>query len=238
MNNRLLITGSSRGIGASIARSAKSAGFDVLLHGSRRSPELLKIAEELDAPMLVFDVTDEKSVKKEMDKIGHLHALVNSAGVNISKPFEELTIEDWKVVYSVNVFGMATVIRHCLPLFEETGQLCRIVNIASVKGIYAAAGRPAYSSAKAAVVQLTSALAKELAPKVLVNCVSPGFTATDMTSETWSERIEKQVDSILLGRMASPDEIATAVQFFYDRRCTYITGQNLIVDGGFSLKND
>ena len=87
------------------------------------------------------------------------------------------------------------------------------------------------------MINITCGLAKELAPNILVNSVSPGFINTEMTASSWSERIEKQVNSILLQRMANPIEVAQVVLFLCSDRCTYITGQNINVDGGFSIKN-
>ena len=96
----------------------------------------------------------------------------------------------------------------------------------------------AYASSKAAVINLTTGLAKELAPKILVNAVAPGFTSTEMTESTWSDRIKEQVGNILLQRMADPSEIAEVVLFLSSEASEYITGQTINVDGGFSIKND
>ena len=114
----------------------------------------------------------------------------------------------------------------------------KVINIASIKGLYSSVGRVAYASSKAAVINLTTGLAKELAPKVLVNAVAPGFTNTEMTDNTWNDRIKKQVDNILLQRMANPKEIAEVVLFLSSEASEYITGQTINVDGGFSIKND
>ena len=121
---------------------------------------------------------------------------------------------------------------------KSSKHIGRIVNIASIKGLYSSVGRVAYASSKAAVINLTTGLAKELAPKILVNAVAPGFTSTEMTENTWSDRIKKQVDNILLKRMADPKEIAEVVLFLSGDKNKYITGQTINVDGGFSIKND
>jgi len=121
---------------------------------------------------------------------------------------------------------------------KRSRHTCKITNISSIKGFYSSVGRVAYSSSKAAVINLTTGLAKELAPEILVNAVAPGFTSTEMTEDTWSERIKKQVDNILLKRMASPMEIAEVVLFLSGDKNKYITGQTINVDGGFSIKND
>ena len=170
--------------------------------------------------------------------IEYIDVLINSAGVNISKPFEELTDEEWKAVYNTNVFGLVNVTRQVIPLIQNSKYIGKIINIASIKGLYSSVGRLAYASSKAAVINLTTGLAKELAPNILVNAVAPGFTNTEMTENTWSERIKKQVDSILLKRMAHPEEIAEVVMFLSSEKSKYITGQTINIDGGFSIKDD
>lgn len=238
MKKTILITGSSRGIGAAIALLAKERGYEVLLHGSRYSAHLGELANKLDSKYLIFDVSNEEEVKLALSKTTQINVLVNSAGVNISKAFDDLTDTDWKAVYDVNLFGLVNVIKHVIPIMKQSKSTGKIINIASIKGLYASVGRVAYASSKAAVINLTTGLAKELAPGILVNAVAPGFTNTEMTDSTWSERIKKQVDNILLKRMAEPKEIAEAVLFLSSNSNEYITGQTINIDGGFSIKND
>ena len=238
MSKVILITGSSRGIGASLAYLSKRSGYKVILHGQTESKKLLDLSKELASEYVCFDIRNESEIIHAFSRIPKLDVLVNSAGLNISKPFDDLTLSDWHQIYNINVFGLSTVIKHALPIIRKSREVGRIVNIASVKGTYSAVGRLAYASSKSAVINLTSGLAKELAPDILVNCVSPGFTATEMTRKTWSDRIKKQVSSILLGRIADPEEIAEVIMFLCSEKCTYITGQNIIVDGGFGIRND
>ena len=234
----ILITGSSRGIGASIARLAKASGYEVILHGRTASSVLVDLAKELDSQYVIFDVCKENEVADVIAGINVIDVLVNSAGLNISKSFVNLTDDDWRSIYDINVFGLASVTRHVVPIMMNSESLSRIINIASIKGLYSSVGRVAYASSKAAVINLTSGLAKELAPKILVNAVAPGFTNTEMTENTWSDRIKKQVSNILLERMADPIEIANLVLFLSSDANSYITGQTINIDGGFSIKND
>ena len=125
-----------------------------------------------------------------------------------------------------------------MPIIKKSQGFKKIINIASVKGTYSAVGYVAYASSKAAIINLTTGLAKEFAPDIMVNSVSPGFVDTEMTNRTWSKRIQKQVKSILLKRIATPDEIANVILFLCSDECTYINGQNIIVDGGFGIKNE
>ena len=238
MKKKILITGSSRGIGAAIARLAKEKGYDVLLHGRTHSSHLINLAKELDSKYIIFDVSKEDEVKQAFSEISRIDVLVNSAGVNISKAFDNLTDSDWKAIYDINLFGLVNVTRHVVPIMKRSQSIGKIINIASIKGLYASVGRVAYASSKAAVINLTTELAKELAPKILVNAVAPGFTSTEMTDNTWSDRIKKQVNNILLKRMADPKEIAEVVLFLSSSANEYITGQTINVDGGFSIKND
>ena len=237
MKNKILITGSSRGIGAAIARLAKEKGYEVLLHGRTNSSCLIELAKELDSKYLIFDISKEDEVRRALSKITQINVLVNSAGVNISKTFDDLTDTDWKAIYDVNLFGLVNVTRHVVPIMKRSKSTGKIINIASIKGLYASVGRVAYASSKAAVINLTTGLAKELAPGILVNAVAPGFTNTEMTDTTWSDRIKKQVGNILLKRMADPIEIAEVVLFLSGSASDYITGQTINVDGGFSIKN-
>lgn len=238
MTNKILVTGSSRGIGAAIARLAIRDGFEVILHGKSESKELVALSAELSSRYIVFDVSAEDQVKRAVSEVSGLYALVNSAGINISKSFLDLTDIDWKNIYDTNVFGLVNVVRHFSPVILSTPGIGKIINIASVKGCSSSVGRLGYASSKAAVINITAGLAKELAPNILVNAVAPGFTFTEMTERTWDERIKKQVEGILLGRIADPEEIAETVLFLLSSKCSYTTGQTLIVDGGFSIKND
>ena len=232
----VLITGSSRGIGAATAKACCENGFDVILHGRSETEKLLSLAEELNSKFICFDITKESEIKNSLKKLSKLDILINSAGINISKNFNELNAFDWHSVYEVNVFGLVNVIKYSYPLLKKNSP-SKIINIGSIKGIQSSVGRAAYASSKAAVINLTSSLAKEFAPEIIVNCVSPGFTNTDMTEKTWSKRINAQVKSILLDRIADPKEIAEVILFLCSDKCKYITGQNIIVDGGFSIKN-
>ena len=238
MTKTILITGSSRGIGAALARIAKKEGFNVILHGKKKSKNLVLISKALNSKYLTFDVSDTKEIKNSIKDVNKIDILVNSAGINISKPFLKLKEKDWRSTYGANLFGVTNVIKCVLPVLKKSSSPSRIINIASVKGTYSAVGHVAYASSKAALINLTAGLAKELAPNILVNSISPGFVNTDMTTKTWTKRIKKQVDSILLKRVAKPDEIANVILFLCGEKSSYITGQNIVVDGGFGIKNE
>ena len=233
----ILITGSSRGIGAEVAKLCKESGFNIILHGRSKTQELISLANKLNSEFIFFDVKKELEVKKALMNIPNSNIIINSAGINISKPFEKLDLSDWQSIYDTNVYGIVNVIKNALPILKKNKSVSKIINIASIKGTYSAVGRAAYASSKASVINITSSLAKEFAPDIIVNCVSPGFTSTEMTEKTWSKRIKDQVNTILLKRMAHPKEIAHVILFLCSDECTYITGQNINVDGGFGIKN-
>jgi len=238
MSQTIFIVGSSKGIGASLARLAKKNGYNIILHGKSLSKNLTKISKELNSKYIIFDVTNEVETRLALKKLKKIDVLVNSIGINISKSFLKLSNANWQSIYESNIFGVARVIKHVIPILKKSLSMPKIINIASVKGTYSAVGHVAYASSKAALINLTTGLAKELAPDIMVNSISPGFTNTDMTKKTWSKRIKKQVDTILLKRIAKTEEIANVILFFCSDKCSYITGQNIIVDGGFGIKHE
>ena len=132
------------------------------------------------------------------------------------------------------------IIKRVLSYFEkripqmQKNKYGRIVNIASIRAYEFASGRPVYSASKAVIVNLTAVLAKEFAPDISVNAVAPGFTETSM-AKTWDEEVLKQVKSALLGRSAQPKEIAEAILFLASEKASFITGQTILVDGGYSI---
>ena len=233
--NTILITGSSRGIGAATANLAKSYGAHVILHGKTDSQNLRNLASKLNSNYIYCDVTDEKAVIRELSRLGTIDILVNNAGINPSKTFMELTNDDWRQIFETNLLGIVNFSRAVIPQMIERKH-GKIINIASIKGYNYIVGKPAYAASKAAVIRLTSSMAEELSSYgILVNAVAPGFTETEMTRATMSTKIQEQIRRIPLGRMASPEEIAETVLFLASDKTNYITGQTIVVDGGYSL---
>jgi len=242
MNNFLsgktiLITGASGGIGSATARLAKQYGANVVVHGRTDSEKLQSIAAELQAMKISCDVTDkaeiEKAVSNAMKDVGQIDALINCAGIAPSIPFVDITKENWDEVFRVNVLGTIYFCQAVIPHMQQRHS-GRIVNIASIRGHANLASSSVYSASKAAIVNLTATMAKQLAPDIAVNAVSPGFTNTEM-KKVWDEKVWTQVKSNLLERAAEPEEIAEAILFLASDRATFITGQTILVDGGYSI---
>ncbi len=235
----ILITGSSRGIGAAAARLAHDRGAKVVVHGRSNSAELKKIAEELDAFKIYCDVSNKsavvEAVEKVVKKFGRIDGLVNSAGIARFKPFLEMENEDWQEEFETNVLGTVNFCQAVIPHMQNIDD-GSIANVSSIRGINQLVSNRgmSYSVSKVSVTGLTSALAKEFAPTIRVNAVAPGFTDTNM-AETWNDNVWKQANSALLERVAEPKEIAAAVLFLISDDSSFVTGQTLIVDGGYGL---
>ncbi len=235
----VLVTGSSSGIGMATARLAKSYGATPVIHGKTVDKDLKDLAKELGCEYIACDVSDRKAVAKAVKGVitnhGRIDALINSAGILPDESFLRSPDEEWLRIFQVNLLGTVhfcqEVVAHMLK--REYG---RIVNVSSQRGHSATANnsRMAYSASKAAVINLTASLAKEFAPHVLVNAVSPGHVKTAM-SKSWSAKSRKQSQSNLLGRALEPVEIAEVLLFLASDRNSGMTGQTVVVDGGYAM---
>lgn len=237
--NTVLITGGTRGIGAAIADVFESAGANLLLTGT--DPDQIKIlndnAQE-NRRYISADFSNPESTKSllsQIESLDRLDVCINNAGINIIKSVYEVEDEDFQRLTNVNYRAPYLICQAAAKKMREK-QYGRIVNIASIWSVVTKPGRSMYASAKTGLVGMTRALATDLAPDgILVNCVSPGFTLTDLTRESLSqEEIDEIGKQIPCERMAEPSEIAKVVAFLSSHDNTYITGQNIVVDGGFS----
>jgi 3-oxoacyl-[acyl-carrier protein] reductase len=245
----VLVTGSSRGIGAAVLTQFAGAGATCVLHfwddpdGANR-----KDADELatrlrglpGAPAVhVFaaDVRDPAQVEGLMrqvkDTCGGLDVLVNNAGILRDRTLRKMTLDEWNGVLQTNLTGVFHCCKYGCEILRDGG---RVVNVASVAGLVGFPGQANYAAAKAGVIGLTRSLAKELARrKVTVNAVAPGIVQTAMMGEIKEEMRAEYVKQIPVGRFADPADVANVVLFLASEETGYVTGQVIPVTGGWMV---
>ncbi|MGW8113842.1 elongation factor P 5-aminopentanone reductase [Caproicibacterium sp. NSD3] len=230
-----LVTGGSRGIGAACCRVLAKKGFRVAINYQHSKEQALELAKEIDGIAIEADVSDREQVVKMFQRTGGVDVLVNNAGIAQQKLFTDLTEEDWRRMFAVDVDGVFHCCQCALPymIHEKTGS---IINISSMWGQVGASCEVHYSAAKAAVIGLTKALAKELGPShIRVNAVAPGVILTEMNQQYSAETLRELAEETPLERLGMPEEIAQAVAFLADENSSFITGQILGVNGGFVI---
>jgi len=227
---QILITGAASGIGRRTASLFAAEGAKLTLL-DRSVASLSEVAQETGGLAVEADVTDEKSVAHAVERgavaMGGIDGVVNAAGIVLRGSVLEVGIADWRRVIDVNLTGIYIVVRCCLSwLAKATG--ATIVNIASGQGLLPnTPGMTAYAASKGGVVNLTRALAAELAPAIRVNSVCPGMVDTPMTAEG-----PRDLTLYALKRIADPLEIANAILFLTSSESSFVTGAALAVDGG------
>jgi NAD(P)-dependent dehydrogenase (short-subunit alcohol dehydrogenase family) len=234
MTKYALVTGSGQGIGYGIASRLIQDGFHVYV--TDYSLELARqAADRLGGTPIQLDVSDAASVAAAVSQVPELDALVNSAGIYPWLAFSDITVEDFDQLFHVNVLGPILTTNAFAPIIAAGGGGA-IVNITSMSQDHAAPGVSAYSASKAAAHGVTKLAALEYADRgIRVNSVAPGTIQTEGMQNALSEG-ESPRDSPLipLGRAGAPDDIASAVSFLVGPDSTYITGQSLTVDGGYT----
>ena len=237
MSKRVLITGSSRGIGASIARRLANE-YEVVLHARSKSDEFLKMASELGAKFMTFDVADtaaaKKAIEADMEANGVYYGVILNAGITRDNTFVGLSDEEWFDVIDVNLNGFYNVLRPALMPMIRARKPARIVTLSSVSGVIGNRGQVNYSASKAGIIGASKALAVELASRgITVNCVAPGLIKTDMSEEILnSDFLDEVLKAIPAKRAGEAGEVAGLVKFLLSGEASYITRQVIGVNGG------
>lgn len=215
---KVLITGGARGIGFAIAEDLKAQGAEVFCPTRKE-----------------LDLSDLASVKAFLTSPPDVDTLINNAGENIINPLDRILLEDWMRMMNVNL-NSCFLLTQGLAEGMKRKHFGRIVNVSSVYGIVSRSGRAAYTASKAGLIGLTRTSAIELgAYGVLVNAVCPGFVETDLTRKNNTpEQLKALCSQTALGRLAEPTELAKAVRFLASEENTFMTGQAIVIDGGFS----
>ncbi|CAM4055941.1 SDR family oxidoreductase [Serratia silvae] len=237
-----LITGGAAGIGLAIAKCYLQNGAQVVLLD--RAPQVVQIAQQLDQQQalgIVMDVTDKASVEQVVAQanvhFGRLDVLVNSAGIVVLYPAEELPEDAWDNTMAVNLKGVFLTSQAVGHYFIRQGSGC-IINLASQAGVVALPNHLAYCASKAGVIGLTQVLALEWGPhNVRVNAISPTVVLTELGRKAWSGEVAEQMkQKIPLRRFAEPEDIAASALFLASDAASMITGSNLVVDGGYTIQ--
>ncbi|MCZ6675950.1 MAG: 3-oxoacyl-ACP reductase FabG [Candidatus Poribacteria bacterium] len=241
----VLVTGAGRGIGKAIAYACAHAGADLAL-GSRTVSEIEQIAEEIRqtgrrAEAWQLDVVEVKSinrfVEQTIEAFGRINVVVNNAGYNKVQPALEFTEEEFDYIVDVNYKGTFFMSQAVAKRMIERGGQGSIINISSQVGVVGGPLRAPYSGAKGAVCQLTKSLAAEWATHgITVNAVGPTVTRTPLSDQAMQnpEFRKMTLEKILMGRLAEPEEIAAAVIYLASDAARMVTGQTLLVDGGWT----
>lgn len=235
-----VVTGGASGIGEAVVRRLAADGVPVAVL-DRDAERAASVAAEVDGLALVADVGDstalESAIESAAESFGGLRHLVNNAGVGNLKPLESYTDKEVDLIWRVNVAGTYSGLRAAARLMRSAGG--SVVNVASVSGVRPTQGEAPYSAAKAAVIALTKSAALELAPSIRVNCVSPGFVRTPLNEMLASdEGMRSSIESgTPLARVGQADEVAELIAFLLSDRAGYLTGQNIVLDGGSLLNS-
>ena len=243
LHGTVLVTGGNRGIGRAIALTLAKSRCNIIFTYNSGTKEATSAEEEilaLGVKVKSYRV-DLSSTSKLEDFTGkvkesrvRIFALVNNAGIYNGDVLNETNNEEWEKTIGLNLTAPFYLVRNLHSIIEDRGS---VVNISSVYGFRADAWAHSYQASKAAIIHLTRSLAKELAPRIRVNCVAPGFIKTDMNREGWMNesfhnKIKKMTPMVRWGEV---EDIANAVKFLIDPENSFITGETLVVDGGIGL---
>ena len=237
-----LITGSARGIGAATAVLFAASGYNVIINYNQSKENALELCDKIrlnggNAVAVQADVSNVNEANRLFDEakkaFGTVDVLVNNAGIAQQKLFTDITEADYDRMFDCNVKSVFNCCKCALPdmIHKKYG---RIINISSMWGVTGASCEVHYSASKAAVIGMTKALAREVAPSgITVNCIAPGVIDTPMNKGFDEETLAALKEETPVGRLGTPEDIARAVLFLADEANSFVTGQTLGIDGGF-----
>jgi 3-oxoacyl-[acyl-carrier protein] reductase len=237
----ILITGANRGIGHNILKKISNNGYTVI--GTSRSESGLEnisnTLENTNGEGMIMDVTNQESIDQAVsnikEKYGVIYGLVNNAGITQDNLLMRMTDKEWSSVIDTNLTSLYRVTKSVIKDMMKA-RIGRIINIGSIVGLMGNAGQSNYSATKAGLLGFTKSLARELSSRnINVNSVSPGFIETDMTKALSSNQIDALTKNIPLGRIASPEEVSNVINFLLSDESSYITGENINVNGGLYM---
>lgn len=237
-----LITGSSRGIGRSIAILFAKEGAKIIVNYNNSEEEAMGVVKEIkdlgsEVIAIKCDVSKEDEVKnmikKSIDKFGRIDILVNNAGIFFDVPFEERTVNQWKRTLEVNIIGTFLCTKYVVKVMLKQGY-GNLINISSINAINNNSSDSIdYDTSKAGVINFTKSMAEEFAPHVRVNCIAPGWVDTDINKELPKDFVKEVIKKISLRRFGQPIEIANVALFLASEDSSYMTGSVVVVDGGY-----
>ena len=230
-----LVTGGSQGIGAAVCRRLAAQGCRVVINYRSHKEAAEQLAAELNGLAVQADVADRSQFEALFAAAGNVDVLVNNAGIAQQKLFTDITETDWRQMFAVDVDGVYRCCQLALPYMIHIKSGC-IINISSMWGQVGGSCEVHYSAAKAAVIGLTRALAKEVGPSgIRVNCIAPGVIDTAMNAQHGAEVLRALAEDTPLERLGTPEDVAAAAAFLASPDASFLTGQVLGVNGGMII---
>lgn len=235
----IVITGGSRGIGAEMVKKFSSEGMNVAFIYKNRHIEAKELSEKTGSFAICADLSKGaeciSAIKNAEEHLGGIDVLINNAGISAFKLFTDISEEDWQEMLAVNLSSAFYCSRECAAQMIRN-KCGRIINISSMWGITGASCEVHYSAAKAGLIGMTKALAKELGPSgITVNCICPGVIETEMNSKLSKDDLNDLANETPLCRLGKPEEVAELAFYLASDKASFITGQIISADGGFAV---